>query len=125
MTHEEAQRMAIAYFDMFDPIDQRQVVERLQGMDGREALAVLMKMKNPTTALILSIVLGFYGIDRFYIGEIGMGVLKLITCGGCCIWWLVDIFNIQSNIRTQNFEYLIANTPEPATPSGQPAATPE
>jgi len=42
------------------------------------------------TVFLLSVLLGSFGVDRFYVGKIGTGILKLITCGGCGIWWLVD-----------------------------------
>lgn len=45
-------------------------------------------------ALLLSIFLGGLGIDRFYLGKIGTGILKLITCGGLGIWWLIDLIMI-------------------------------
>ena len=51
-------------------------------------------MKSKVVALILSIFLGELGIDRFYLGYIGTGILKLITCGGFGIWWLIDIIMI-------------------------------
>jgi len=38
--------------------------------------------------------LGGLGVDRFYSGHIGTGVLKLITVGGCGIWALYDIIMI-------------------------------
>ncbi len=43
------------------------------------------------TILIISFVAGYFGLDRFYRGEIGWGVLKLITMGGFGIWYLVDV----------------------------------
>ena len=51
-------------------------------------------MKSKVVALILSIFLGELGIDRFYLGYIGTGILKLITCGGFGIWWLIDLIII-------------------------------
>lgn len=50
--------------------------------------------KSKVVALILSIFLGELGIDRFYLGYIGTGILKLITCGGFGIWWLIDLIMI-------------------------------
>ena len=47
--------------------------------------------KSWLATLLLSIFLGELGIDRFYLGKIGTGILKLITLGGCGIWWLIDI----------------------------------
>lgn len=53
-------------------------------------------MKDKTTAIILSALLGGLGVDRFYLGYTGMGVLKLLT-GGCFgILWILDIINIAS-----------------------------
>ncbi len=46
------------------------------------------------TATLLSLFVGTLGIDRFYLGYTGLGVLKLITLGGCGIWALIDLILI-------------------------------
>lgn len=63
-------------------------------------------LKNPTTALVLSLFAGTLGIDRFYIGNIGMGVGKLLTLGGFFIWALVDLFLIMSATKKRNLEII-------------------
>lgn len=49
-----------------------------------------MVRKNRIIALILSFFFGFLALDRFYLGKIKTGILKLITVGGFGIWWFID-----------------------------------
>ena len=71
-----------------------------------DKLAVLttVDFKDPTLLLIISIFGGTLGIDRFMVGDIGLGVLKLLTMGVCGIMSLVDIFLIMGRTRDVNYE---------------------
>ena len=65
-------------------------------------------MKSKVTALIISILLGEFGIDRFYLGYTGLGIIKLITGGGFGIWWLVDIILIaMGKLKTKDGQELV------------------
>ncbi len=58
-------------------------------------------------ALLLSIFLGSLGVDRFYMGLIGTGILKLLTAGGCGIWSIIDIILIATNsLKDADGKYL-------------------
>lgn len=50
--------------------------------------------KDWLLTLLLSVFVGGFGVDRFYTGYIGLGILKLLTGGGCGIWWLIDVLLI-------------------------------
>ncbi len=84
-----------------------QIRERLLALDeSKWVLIQSVPLKDPQTSLIISIFVGAYGIDRFYIGDTGLGVGKLLTCGGLGIWAIIDWFQIQGATRQKNFEKL-------------------
>ena len=61
-----------------------------------------VQFKDPTTFLIISLLGGSLGIDRFMLGDTGLGVAKLLTCGGLGIWTIVDWFMIMPKTRELN-----------------------
>jgi len=61
-------------------------------------------LKDPTTILLIFIFVGSLGVDRFMIGDTGMGVLKLLTAGVCGILTIVDWFTISNKTRELNFQ---------------------
>ena len=79
--------------------------ERLLAIDeSKWAMLSTIQFKDPTTMLIVSIVAGNLGIDRFMIGDTGLGVGKLLTCGGAGIWAIIDWFMIQKSTKEKNME---------------------
>jgi len=83
----------------------RQKLESLD--DDREFVFLAADLKSPLVALVLSLFLGVYGIDRFYVGDTTMGVLKLLTCGGMGIWTVIDWFLIMDAAKQKNAEKLM------------------
>ena len=72
--------------------------------DSKWAMLSIIELKDPTTSLIVSLLAGSLGIDRFIIGDAGLGVGKLLTCGGFGIWTIVDWFQIQKATREKNLQ---------------------
>ncbi len=62
----------------------------------------MLDLKDPTIMLIVSILGGQLGIDRFMVGDTGLGIAKLLTCGGLGIWAIVDWFMIMGRTREVN-----------------------
>jgi TM2 domain-containing membrane protein YozV len=60
--------------------------------------------KNPTTALLLGLFFGIVGADRFYVGNMVMGALKLLTFGGLGLWAFIDWFLIMGAARKKNLQ---------------------
>ena len=81
---------------------------RLENTDISESeiLALQSQMKDPLLSILLSIFIGTLGVDRFYIGDVGLGIGKLLTGGGCGIWGLIDIFLIVDATKQKNLELL-------------------
>lgn len=65
----------------------------------------MVKKVDWTLTLIMSIFFGTLGVDRFLMGHVGLGILKLISAGGCGIWWLIDLILIASKHKFDGIEW--------------------
>ncbi len=82
--------------------------ERMLAMDeGHWRMLQYMQFNDPVIILIISLITGPLAIDRFIIGDVGLGVAKLLTCGGLGIWVLVDWIMIMGITRRKNTEKLM------------------
>jgi len=64
-----------------------------------------LKEVNWVLALVMSIVFGQLGVDRFIMGHVGLGILKLITFGGFGIWWIIDVILIATKYNFSNVKW--------------------
>ncbi len=74
--------------------------------DSKWAMLSTAQFKDPTTTLIVSLLVGSFGIDRFMIGDTGLGIGKLLTCGGMGLWTIIDWFMIQKATREANMKQI-------------------
>ena len=93
----------------FFPPEKMPYIRQVLSSMPEEHLGVLytLDLKNPTTILLFSIFLGEFGVDRFMLGDTGLGVGKLLTLGGCLIWWFIDLFLVMGRAREVNFNNLM------------------
>lgn len=92
----------------FNPLQLDQIKNALSIADENKfQMALAADYKDPSTMLIVSLLAGSLGIDRFMLGETGLGVAKLLTGGGCMIWTIIDWFKIQDMSKDYNFNLLM------------------
>ena len=83
--------------------------DKLRTIDEEKfTLLQTVELKDPTTILLVSIFLGGFGVDRFMLGDTGMGVLKLLTGGLCGIMTIIDWFSVSKKTKDLNFNNVMA-----------------
>jgi len=93
----------------FESYDLPAIREKLLSVDDDKAANLpLLQFKDPTMMLIISFFGGQLGIDRFMLGDTGLGIGKLLTCGGFGIWTIVDWFLIMSATKQKNREKFLS-----------------
>ncbi len=103
MDTQKVDMFIMANSKFFESHHVMQIRDRLlQIEDAKWSMIQTIQFKDPTTSLIVSLLGGSLGIDRFLIGDTGLGVGKLLTCGGLGIWAIIDWFMIMGATREKN-----------------------
>lgn len=104
MDHQKIELFFATQGSKFKPEQFPIIRNYLEKMDDDKFFRVQMQQyKDPTLLLVLSILVGQLGVDRFLLDQTGIGVAKLLTCGGLGIWTIVDWFLIMGLTRDYNF----------------------
>lgn len=107
MEQQQVEQLIVIYCNKL-PLEAIHVIkDKLLTMDYNAASIILAQAKDPTISILLSVLVGSLGIDRIYIGDTRLGIIKLLTCGGCGIWWLIDLFLIINATKQKNLQLLM------------------
>ena len=79
----------------------------MEADENKFSLVSAVEFKDPTTLLLVSLFLGGLGVDRFMLGETGMGILKLLTAGVCGILTIIDWSSVQKKTKELNYNNLM------------------
>lgn len=80
----------------------------LQADDSKYALIMSLDLKDPLIVFLISIFGGYLGIDRFILGDIPMGILKLCTAGVCYVLYVIDWFLVQDKAKELNYNTIMS-----------------
>jgi hypothetical protein len=118
MDQNKVQAFVMANSGKFDQYQLQNVIDRLKELpDDRYLLLAGMELRDPTMMLLISVFVGHFGVDRMLIGQTGLGIAKLLTCGGLGIWTFVDWFLIMNETRRYNFNMFMLAAAQGSSPS--------
>ena len=108
MTEPEVNMFLAGNAKMFEPTMLHAIKSSLLTQPESKTMAIkYTTFKDPVVSLIISLFFGSFGIDRFFIGDVGLGVLKLITFGGFGFWTIIDWFLIMGATRKVNTDKIL------------------
>ncbi|MGX2970912.1 NINE protein [Helicobacter sp. T3_23-1059] len=89
------------------------IKEKLKNIKEDDVLPLSMiTLKSCVVGLLLGLFLGGLGADRFYKGDIGLGVVKLLFCWLTLgIWAIIDLFLVWKGIKRDNLEKILMALP--------------
>lgn len=105
MDAQKVDMFMMANSKFFEGYQVPKIREQLLELDeSKWATIQSLQFKDPTISLVVSLIGGQLGIDRFLIGDTGLGVGKLLTCGGLGVWAIIDWFLIMGATKEKNIE---------------------
>ena len=108
MEKEKIDQFMMANAKFFPPMMVGQIKDKLATLgEDKETMLMSIDWKNPTVGLLFAFFLGGLGVDRFWLGETGLGIAKFITCGGAGIWTLIDWFTAMNRAKMYNYNKLM------------------
>ncbi len=116
MTKEKIQMFMMQNQNKFEATKIPFIAEKLEQMEDENFMFLSSaEYKDPNTMLIISLFLGGLGVDRFMLGDVGIGVLKLLTAGCFGVLTIIDWFNIKNKTYEFNFDVFMKATETQAT----------
>lgn len=91
--------------DKFPAVSMPIIKKKLDEADEQKFFFIgTQEYRSPVMIIIVSLLCGTLGIDRFLLGQTGLGIAKLLTCGGFGFWTIIDWFLVMNATRESNFE---------------------
>lgn len=75
--------------------------------DSKFEILSAIDLKDPMMMFLISFFVGGLGVDRFMLGDIGIGILKLLTCGVCGVLTIIDWFLIMGKVKEANYNAIM------------------
>ncbi len=88
------------------PADAQGIIREklLSANESKTNILMSTDWKNPTAGFLFAFFLGGFAVDRFWLGDIGWGIVKLLTGGAFGIWTIVDWFTAYGRTRKANYK---------------------
>ena len=89
----------------FEPQDLMAIRDKLEKIDDAKFLVIQgAEFQKPSTIFLIALLLGW---ERFWLDDMALGILKIVTCYGCFIWWIVDVFSAKERAKKYNFKKFV------------------
>lgn len=108
MTQEQIDQFVLDNSEKILPEFVDTLRQRLQNADEATAQTAFSQTRNSTLMLVMAVLLGGLGVDRFMLGQKFLGILKLITGGGFFMWYIIDLFTVKDRTRKYNTKKILS-----------------